>query len=53
MSLGAGIWSEFLQHGFFKGSTEKNLLCAKDSGKIAFGPIFHGMPIIEKRNEVH
>jgi hypothetical protein len=40
--LGAGIWHELLQHGFFKRSTEQKLVCAKGFGELALVPNFYG-----------
>jgi hypothetical protein len=42
VSLGAGIWSVLLQHGFFKRGTEQKLVYAKDSGEIALVPNLYG-----------
>jgi hypothetical protein len=47
MSLGTGIWSELLQHGFFKHNTEQKLVCAKESGEIALRTYFYGMEVIQ------
>jgi hypothetical protein len=46
VSLGAGIWSVLLQHGFFKRGTEQKLVYAKDSGEIASRPNFYGMSVL-------
>jgi hypothetical protein len=52
VSLGAGIWSVLLLHGFFKRGTEQKLVYAKDSGEITLVPNLYGTRAETRAGEV-